>query len=142
MTLEEKRAALVAELSAIPGGTARLARVVELGRGRALPEELKNDAHRVEGCLSKLWFVATMRDGCCHFEADSDSAVVKGIASLLCRFFSGHTPAEILAAEPGFLAELGISQHLTPNRRNGLARLWERIRAFARDHGPVTPAAK
>jgi TatD DNase family protein len=67
---------------------------------------------------------------------------VKGVAGLLCEFYSGHAPAEILACEPSFLREAGITQHLTPNRRNGLARVWERIRDFAQSHlaaGEVEP---
>jgi cysteine desulfuration protein SufE len=60
--------------------------------------------------------------------------VVKAIAGLLCDFYSGHAPAEILAHNPDFLAPLGITQHLTPNRRNALAKVWERIRQFAERH--------
>jgi len=65
---------------------------------------------------------------------DSDSLVVKAIAGLLCDFYSGQPPAEILAHDPRFLAPLGITQHLTPNRRNALAKIWERIRQFAADN--------
>ena len=57
--------------------------------------------------------------------------IMKGIAVMLCEFYSGQTPEEIAAIDPSFLREVGITQHLTPNRRNGLARIWERIRAFA-----------
>ncbi len=92
---------------------------------------LRNDAHRVEGCLARLWFVPHFREGRCHYESESDSLIVKAVAGLLCEFYSGHTPAEILAHPPDFLPRLGITQHLTPNRRNGLSRVWDKIRDFA-----------
>jgi cysteine desulfuration protein SufE len=89
------------------------------------------DANLVSGCLAKLWLVAEFHAGRCVFACDSDSLVVKAIAGLLCEFYSGHAPAEILAHDPQFLAPLGITQHLTPNRRNALSKVWDRIRQFA-----------
>ena len=96
-----------------------------------LPPELKTDQTRVEGCLSNLWFVAENRDGRCYFRSDADSHIVKAIAVLLCDFYSGQPAREILAHNPEFLTQVGITQHLSPNRRNGLSRLWDKIRAFA-----------
>ena len=96
-----------------------------------LPPELRTDATRVEGCLSNLWFVPELREGNCYFKVDADSHIVRGIALLLADFYSGHPPKEILANDPGFLSEVGITQHLSPNRRNGLSRLWDKIRVFA-----------
>jgi len=134
MTLAKKRDALIAELSAIKNGQERFAQVVQRRRDEPpLDAAFKVDAFRVEGCLSKLWFVPSFREGRCYFQSDSDSAIVKGIAGLLCEFYSGHLPAEIVAVEPTFLSDVGISQHLTPNRRNGLARLWRQIQAFAQN---------
>jgi cysteine desulfuration protein SufE len=135
MTLADKQRALVAELGSIPDPQARLAHVVLRGRQPAgLEAAYRTPGFRVEGCLSNLWFVPEFRDGRCWFRADSDSAIVKGVAVLLCEFYSGHAPDEIVARPPDFLREVGITQHLTPNRRNGLARLWERIRGFAESH--------
>lgn len=85
------------------------------------------------GCLANLWLVAETREGRCHFQCDSDSQIVRAVAGLLCDFYSGHTPAEILALEPDFLEQVGINQHLTANRRNVLSRVWERIRGFAEE---------
>ncbi len=111
----------------------RLAYIVGRGRdARAFDAALKAGAFRVEGCLAKVWFVPEMKEGRCHFKADSDSAIVKGIAVLLCEFYSGQTPEEITQTPPVFLEKLGITQHLTPNRRNGLARIWSSIETFAR----------
>jgi cysteine desulfuration protein SufE len=133
VTIGEKQEQLAKALSALPTAQDRLAYVV--GRGRAaalLDESLKTDAFRVEGCLAKVWFVPKFSNGRCHFKADSDSAIVKGIAVLLCDFYSGQTPEEITQTEPAFLEKFGITQHLTPNRRNGLAKIRLAIDTFAR----------
>ena len=99
-----------------------------------LPAELRSDQTRVEGCLSNLWFVPEFREGKCYFKVDADSHIVRGIAIVLAEFYSGHPPAEILANDPAFLSEVGITQHLSPNRRNGLSRLWDKIRDFSAKH--------
>ena len=96
---------------------------------------------RIEGCLSNLWFVAEYRDGRCYFLCQADSLVVKSIAGLLCRFYSGATPAAILALDPSFLREAGISEHLSSNRRNALTKVWSRIRACAAEHHSTLPAS-
>jgi cysteine desulfuration protein SufE len=135
MNLMDKRTEWLEEFSAIRNSQERFAAVIRKGQGTpALPSEFKTDAYRVEGCLAKLWFLPEFRDGKCFFRADSDSAIVKGIASMLCDFYSDAAPAEILAMDPSFLEKGGITQHLTPNRRNSLARVWEMIKHFAESH--------
>lgn len=110
----------------------RFAWLVRRGRQHPpLDEPYKTEAYRVEGCLAKVWFVPEFRRGRCYFETDSDSAIVKGIAAMLCEFYSGQTPEEIVKTNPSFLESAGINQHLTPNRRNSLARIWEKIHNFA-----------
>jgi cysteine desulfuration protein SufE len=132
MTLAEKKQELLAKLSGIRDAHERFAYVVECGRRQApLAEALKTEAHQVEGCLAQLWLVPEFREDKCYFRTDSDSAIMKGVAALLCDFYSGARPEEIAATEPAFLAQVGITQHLSPNRRNGLARIWERIQGFA-----------
>jgi len=132
MNLAEKQLQLTAELAALKTGPDRLAYLVAKAKCRpALPPGQRVDARLIPGCLARLWFVPHVRAGCCFFACDSDSLVVKAIAGLLCEFYSGHSAAEILAHDPKFLAPLGITQHLTPNRRNALAQVWERIRQFA-----------
>ena len=132
MNLAEKQLQLTAELAALKNGQNRLALLVERAKKLPpLPPELRTEQNLIPGCLAKLWFISEFRDGQCFFAGDSDSLVVKAVASLLCGFYSSHAPAEILAHSPDFLAPLGITQHLTPNRRNALAKVWERIRQFA-----------
>jgi cysteine desulfuration protein SufE len=132
MTLAQKQSDLTRQLAALKNGQDRLAYLVEQAKKiPALPSAQRVDGNLLAGCLAKLWFVTEFRDGKCFFHCDSDSLVVKAIATLLCDFYSGQAPAEILTHNPEFLAPLGITQHLTPNRRNALGKIWERIRAFA-----------
>ena len=134
MTLLAKQRDLVAALAAIKDGQERFAWLIAKGKTQPpMPASLKSDAHRVEGCLSKLWFVPEHREGRCYFQADGDSLIAKAIAGLLCDFYSGSRPREILEIDPSFLGHLGISQHLTPNRRNSLSKVYERIHTFAAD---------
>jgi cysteine desulfuration protein SufE len=132
MSLAEKQLQLTAELAALKNGQDRLAHLVEQARKRApLPPDQRVDANLIPGCLAKLWLSARFDAGRCFFTCDSDSLVVKAIAGLLCEFYSGQAPLEILAHDPQFLAPLGITQHLTPNRRNALSKIWAQIREFA-----------
>jgi cysteine desulfuration protein SufE len=135
MTIVEKKEAVLARLAAIKNPQDRFAHVVSHGRqSTPLDAVFKTDAFRVEGCLAKLWFVSEFREGKCYFQADSDSAIVKGIATILCDFYSGHTPEEVISLEPEFFEKVGITQHLTPNRRNSLSKIWQKIRGFALSH--------
>jgi cysteine desulfuration protein SufE len=135
MKLAEKQAQLVAELSALKNGQDRLALLVTRAKNvPGLAPELRTPQNLVPGCLAKLWLTTRFADGECSFSCHSDSLIVKAIAGLLCELYSGQPPAEILAQSPDFLAPLGITQHLTPNRRNALSRVWETIRQFAGTH--------
>ena len=132
MTLAEKQAQLTAALAAFQNGQDRFASLV--ARAKKIPPlapEFRVEKNLIPGCLAKLWFVPQFRAGKCFFACDSDSLVVKAIAGVLCYFYSGHAPAEILAHDPKFLAPLGITQHLTPNRRNALSKVWDEIKMFA-----------
>jgi cysteine desulfuration protein SufE len=132
MTILEKKEALIATLGAMKDQDRLLYLVDRARRVPPLAPAFKTETHRVEGCLSKLWLVPEFKGGKCHFKSDSDSMIVKAVASLLADFYSGHTPVEILSCDPSFLSEVNLTQHLSANRRNALSRLWESIHAFAR----------
>ena len=138
--MPEKQRRLLAEMAPLEDAQARMAWLIERARERPLlPAEFRIDSNRVEGCLSKLWFVPEFRDGRCWFRSESDSLFVKAMAGLLCDFYSGQTPEEIAAHDPGFLAKIGFSHHLTSSRRNALGRVGLKIRAFA-TQPPATAA--
>lgn len=133
MSIEEKKQQLIDDLSIIEDPHERLGYIIDLGRSaEGLEESLKTDTYRIEGCISNLWLVPDFRDGKCFFAADSDAMVTKGFANLLCELYSGYAPKDVLSVDPGFLAEVGVTQHLSPNRRNGLTQVGERIQSFAK----------
>ena len=133
MTLEQKKDALVEEITLIPDAYERLGYIVDRGKkAEGLTEDLRIDSFKIEGCMSQLWVVPAYKEGLCSFKSESDSAIVKGIASLLCDFYSEATPDDIRKTDADFLSEVGITQHLSPNRRNGLSRIVESIQHFAK----------
>jgi|TARA_B100001248_G_C27056268_1_gene307511 cysteine desulfuration protein SufE len=132
MTLEQKKDALVEEITLIPDAYERLGYIVDRGKkADGLTEDLRIDSFKIEGCMSQLWVVPAYKKGLCSFKSESDSAIVKGIASLLCDFYSEAKPDDIRKTNADFLSEVGITQHLSPNRRNGLSRIVESIQHFA-----------
>ena len=88
-------------------------------------------AYIIDGCQSRVWLVATYADGKIHFAADSDAIIVKGIISLLVRVLSDRTPQEILDSELYFIEKIGLKEHLSPTRSNGLAAMIKQIRLYA-----------
>lgn len=132
MSIEEKKAQLMDELSAIEDSMERLAYIIDLGKEEPpLEDEFKTDLFRIEGCMSALWLVPEFRDGRCYYRSDSDSAITKGVSSLLCWLYSDCTPQEVLSVDPAFLGEVGVTQHISHNRRNGLSQVGSKIRGFA-----------
>lgn len=132
-TLSEKRAQLVAELEPFADHHERFQYVIDRAKtSPALPAALKLDAFLVEGCTSNLWLVPSVKNGHCHFQCDADSLITKGIASLVCEFYEGATAQEVAQTDADFLSEVGITQHLSPNRRNGLSNLVSKIRNFGK----------
>lgn len=107
----------------------------------AMEPGLKTPERLLPGCVSQLWLYLELRDGKCWFQMDADAMISKGIAAVVCGFYQGETPADILAVEPDFLAEAGLTQVLSANRSNALASLRRRIKAFAEAclAGEVTP---
>ena len=133
--LLQRRDQLLADLYLWPDAQARLEYLMDLARDRTpLPVEFQTDEYRLEGCISNLWIRPELRDGRCWFPCAADSLVVNSIAGLLCDFYSDATPADILALDPSFLKEAGITQHLSSNRRNALTRVWGLIKTYATQH--------
>jgi cysteine desulfuration protein SufE len=132
MTVAEKQARLIEDLSVIEDRQERLAAVVDRARRRPpLPDAARTDAHRVHGCISQVWVVGERRGDSLHFHFDADSPLVKGLVALLVDLYDGATPADIVATEPTLFDTLGLTRDLTPTRRNGLAAVRARIKALA-----------
>ncbi|MDR2863093.1 MAG: SufE family protein [Puniceicoccales bacterium] len=132
MTLDEKRQALLDELSPFEDPRERFQYIIDRAKtASGLDEQYRIPPLLIEGCTSSLWMYPEFKDGICLFGADSDAVITKGVATLVCEFYSGATPGEVLATNADFLGDVGITQHLSPNRRNGLSNLVAKIRAFA-----------
>jgi cysteine desulfuration protein SufE len=106
--------------------------LIDMGRRLPeFPEEHRIDANKIRGCQSQVWFVAERNNGRLEFQAISDAAIVSGLIALLLRIYSGRRPQEILETPPDFIDALGLQQHLSPTRSNGLASMLKAIRNFA-----------
>ncbi len=135
MTLAERQQQLVERLRLIEDAHERLAAITARGKKwPALLEEERIDAHRVPGCVSRVWLVGSIEDGRCRWRMDADSPLVKGLVALLCETTDGATPAELAGFEPDIIAALGLDRQLSPTRLNGLQAVAETMRAFARHH--------
>ena len=103
-------------------------------QGKKLPEladEYRTEANKVKGCQSQVWLHADLKDGKIYFIADSDASIVKGIISILLKVYSGNTPDDILALKPTFIDEIGLRQHLSMSRSNGLNAMLKQLSLYA-----------
>jgi len=132
MTLQVKRDQLVEELMPFEDHFERFAYVIDRAKSHPpLSTKYKIDTFLIKGCISQLWVFPKYENGKCYFYADSDAAITKGTATMLCELYSNEVPEDIIALEPDFLAEVGITQHLSPNRRNGLTSVRVKIKTYA-----------
>lgn len=126
--------ALIDEFAFFDDWMERYQHLMDLGRKlEPMSPALCTDATRVNGCQSQVWLHAVREGDRLHLRATSDSTLVTGLIAVLLTVFNQRTPQEILDADVGFLAEIGLDEHLSANRRNGLNAMIERIRAIARD---------
>lgn len=110
----------------------RYKELIHLGKGlQNYPEDKRDEKYKVKGCQSQVWLYPELKDGRVYFFGDSDAVLVKGIVGLLLSVYSDATPDEILATKPEFLKEVGITEHLSMNRSNGLAAMMKQIQMYA-----------
>lgn len=110
----------------------RYKELIQLGKSlNSYPEEKREEKYKVKGCQSQVWLYPEFKEGRVYFYGDSDAVLVKGIVGLLLSVYSDATPAEILATKPDFLKEVGITEHLSMNRSNGLAAMMKQIQMYA-----------
>ena len=106
--------------------------IIDLGKQlEVFPEEQMIEDNKVRGCQSSVWFVTSLEDGFFRCKATSDSAIVSGLIALLMRIYNNQKPSEILAAEPEFISMIGLDEHLSPTRNNGLNVMIQRIKKDA-----------
>jgi len=132
MSITEKQQEIVAEFALFDDWMQRYEYMIELGKSLPLiSPEYKNDDHIIKGCQSKVWVHATLDDDKIAFTADSDAIITKGIIAILIRVFSNQHPKEILASETGFIDEIGLKEHLSPTRANGLVSMIKQLKMYA-----------
>lgn len=106
--------------------------LIDLGNEQEpLDEKYKTESNLIDGCQSRVWLQADLVDGIIHFQAESDALIVKGIVALLIRVLSDHTPDEILGADLYFIEKIGLKEHLSPTRSNGLLAMIKQVRMYA-----------
>jgi cysteine desulfuration protein SufE len=132
MTINEIQDEIIEEFSGLDDWMDKYQLLIDLGNELApLDERYKTEQNLIDGCQSRVWLQADLVDGLIHFAAESDALIVKGIVSLLIRVLSDHTPQEILDADLYFIEEIGLKEHLSPTRSNGLVAMVKQIRAYA-----------
>lgn len=133
MTINQKQDEIIAEMSELDDWMDRYAYIIDLGNSLPpIDEKYKTPEHLIEGCQSRVWLNAELTpEGKVTFTADSDAIIVKGIISMLIDVLSDHSPQEILDADLYFIDRIGLSEHLSPTRSNGLVAMVKQIRMYA-----------
>ena len=131
-TINELQDEVIEEFSDFDDWMDKYQLLIDLGSEQEpLPEEYKTDQNLIDGCQSRVWLQADYRDGILTFRAESDALIVKGIVDLLVRVLSGHTPQEILDADLYFIDRIGLKEHLSPTRSNGLLAMIKQMKMYA-----------
>lgn len=130
--IEETTSAIINEFDIFDDWMDKYNYLIELGKSLPLiDEKYKTESNLIQGCQSRVWLHASYDGTLIHFTADSDAVITKGIANLLIRAFSEHSPQEILDSSTEFLNDIGLTQHLSPTRSNGMLSMIKQIKMYA-----------
>ncbi len=133
MTIEDIQQEIIEEFSDFDDWMDKYQMLIDLGQEQApLPEKYKVESNLIDGCQSRVWLQADLTpEGKIHFQAESDALIVKGIVTLLIRVLDNHTPDEILTANLHFIEDIGLKEHLSPTRSNGLVAMVKQMKLYA-----------
>ncbi|HBI58886.1 MAG: SufE family protein [Duncaniella sp.] len=133
MTIDQTQDEIIEEFSEVDDWMDRYSMIIDLGNSLPpIDEKYKTPDHIIEGCQSRVWLNADMTpEGTVSYTADSDAIIVKGIIALLIKVLNGHTPDEILGTDLRFIDRIGLAEHLSPTRSNGLLAMLKQMRAYA-----------
>jgi cysteine desulfuration protein SufE len=132
MTIKEIQDEIIEEFSGFDDWMDKYALLIEMGNSLPpLDEKYKIESNLIEGCQSRVWLHTGYEDNKVTFQGESDAVIVKGIVALLIRVLSGHTPQEILDADLYFIENIGLTQHLSPTRSNGLLAMLKQMKMYA-----------
>ena len=131
-TIEQVQEDIIEEFSMFDDWMDKYALIIEQGNSlEKLEDVYKTPENIIEGCQSRVWLQTDYKDGKLHFRAESDAVIVKGLLALVLKVFSGRTPDEIIEAQLHFLEDIGLTEHLSPTRSNGLLAVIKQIRFYA-----------
>ncbi len=132
MTIDEIQEEIVEEFTGLDDWMDRYQLLIDLGNEQPpLNEAYKTEQNLIDGCQSRVWLQADLVDGKVVFQAESDALIVKGIVTLLIRVLSNHTPQEIVDADLSFIDRIGLREHLSPTRSNGLLAMLKQMKLYA-----------
>ena len=132
MSIEELQNEVVEEFSDFTDWMDKYQLLIDLGGDmEPLEEKYKTEENLISGCQSRVWVVADYTDGLVNYKAESDALIVKGLIALLLRVLSGHTPREIVDADLFFIDRIGLREHLSPTRSNGLLAMVKQMKLYA-----------
>ena len=132
MTIENAQKDIIDNFLFFEDWTQKYEYIIELSKDlEFMNENLKNEDNLIKGCQSKVWLHAEMINGKINFLADSEAIITKGIISILLNVFNNRKPHEILDSDMGFIEKIGLKEHLSPNRANGLSSMYKQIKFYA-----------
>tara|TARA_R110001592_G_scaffold111529_1_gene308986 strand:+ start:1151 stop:1576 length:426 start_codon:yes stop_codon:yes gene_type:complete len=132
MTIQEIQQEIVDEFALFDEWMDKYEHLIELGKDlKLIEEQYKTDDNLIKGCQSRVWLHAELNDGKIVFSADSDAIITKGIVALMIRVFSNQTPQDIASSNANFIDEIGLKDHLSPTRSNGLLSMLKQIKMYA-----------
>lgn len=132
MTINEIQDEIIEEFSDFDDWMDKYQLLIDLGNEQApLDEKYKTESNLIDGCQSRVWLQCDYTDGLLHFTAESDALIVKGIIALLIRVLTDHTPQEIIDADLYFIDRIGLKEHLSPTRSNGLLAMMKQMKMYA-----------
>jgi cysteine desulfuration protein SufE len=132
MNIEDIQQEIIDEFSGFDDWMDKYQLLIDIGSDQEpLPEQYKTEQNLIDGCQSRVWLQADYSDGKIHFQAESDALIVKGIVTLLIRVLSDQTPDDILNADLHFISDIGLTEHLSPTRSNGLLAMLKQMKLYA-----------
>jgi cysteine desulfuration protein SufE len=139
MTINEIQDEIIEEFSISDDWMDRYSMLIDMGNSLPLlDEKYKTESNLIEGCQSRVWLHVQYTDGKVHFQAESDAVIVKGIVALLIRVLSGRSPQDILDADLYFIERIGLREHLSPTRSNGLVSMLKQMKMYALAFNSIT----
>jgi len=132
MKIEEKEKELIEEFEMFDDWMDKYTYIIDMGKHSCSINDIRDEKNLVQGCNSQVWLDARYEDGKMFFRADSDALIPKGIAQMLVRIYSGNSPADIVNHNPVFVKEIGLEDHLSPNRANGLVSMINKMKNISK----------